>query len=94
MSEDSVIYQLKAEVAAGDAFKVWVSSDVGKYIIGRAKQYEIETLRDLGDADPSDMVEIIKLQAEARAPKLLMAWIGQCIAQGEESRFALMEADE
>lgn len=94
MSEDSAVYQLKTEVAAGDAFKVWASSDVGRYIIARAKQYEIDVLRELGDADPSDMVQIVKLQAEARAPKLLLSWVGQCIAQGEEARFALMEADE
>ena len=86
--------QLNEEVSTGYDFKTWESSRVGKYIIARAERYEIETLRELARVDPSSTVEIMRLQTEARVPKLLINWIREAIAQGEQSRFALMEIEE
>jgi hypothetical protein len=88
------VAELHAEVAVGDAFKTWAQSDIGRYIIGRAEQYELETLRTLAGTDPMNAERIFQLQADAKAPALLLRWIEEAMFMGEQARFQLMEAEE
>jgi hypothetical protein len=82
---------MKAEVAVGDLFKQWLSSDVGKYIVGRAEQYETAILRELRDTDPKETIKIIQLQSDAKMPGKLLQWIEDAIGQGEIAGYQLNE---
>ena len=88
------VQTLKAEVSLGYEFRAWAESNVGRYIIGKAEQRELEVLRELSNADATDEGLILKLQAEAKAPKLLIRWIEEAIFAGEQANFQLMELDE
>jgi hypothetical protein len=88
------IEQLVAEARVGDEFRTWVQSDVGRYIIGRAEQHEINMLRELGRTSPFDNEKISLLQSEAKAPGLLIRWIEEVMSQGEQAKFQLQELED
>lgn len=85
---------LSAEVAVGDAFKTWIQSDVGRYIAGRAEQYELAVLKELAQTDPKETVKIIKLQAQSELPGKLLQWIEEAIEQGEIAEYQLAQMEE
>lgn len=85
---------LMAEVAVGDAFKTWIQSDVGRYIAGRAEQYELSILKELAHTDPKDMIKITKLQARSELPGKLLQWIEEAIEQGDVAEYQLAQMEE
>jgi hypothetical protein len=87
------IETMHAEVAVGDIFKGWIQSDIGRYVVGRAEQYELSALRRLRDIDPNDKVAIARLQADAAMPGRFLQWIEEAINQGEVAKFQLEEMD-
>ena len=88
------IEHMKAEVGVGLEFKNWIDGPCGRYIIGRAEQRELEVLRELGSTSPHEINRIAKLQAEAKAPALLLQWIEEAMFAGEQANFQLMELEE
>lgn len=88
------IEQMVAEAAVGDAFATWSQSDIGRYIIGRAEQHEISVLREMAETNPQDAAAIARLQAEAKAPALLIQWIEEAMFQGEQAKFQLAELED
>lgn len=88
------IDHMRAEVAVGLEFKNWIDGPCGQYIIGRAEQYELLTLRKLAETPAHHADEIALLQAEAKAPALLLQWIEEAMFAGEQANFQLMELEE
>lgn len=88
------IATLHAEVSVGKEFEVWTTSDVGRYLIGRAEQYELDILRELCETDPKDTIKLMRLQTEARMPGKLMQWIEEAIMRGEAAQFQLAQLEE
>jgi hypothetical protein len=92
--EASDVEVLQAQNAVGDQFKQWLSSDIGRYIVGRAEQHELATLKKLRETDPKDTVTIIKLQAESGMPGKLLEWIEEAITMGDMARYQLEELED
>jgi hypothetical protein len=88
-TEGEEINEMHAQVSMGDKFKTWAGSDEGRYILGRAEQYELATLRDLADCPISDQDRLLRLQSESKIPGLLMSWIEEIINEGEVAKFQL-----
>jgi len=88
------VQALQADVAVSDLFTVWCQSDIGRYIIGRAEQYEVQVLKDLAGVSPTDTTRIIELQKESMIPGKILEWIEEAIERGEVARFQLSEIEE
>ena len=81
--------ELKAHVAVGDMFKTWVGTDIGRYIIGRAEQDELKTLRQLSETDPTLSTEVMRLQERSKMFTSLLNWIEQVINEGEIAKYQI-----
>lgn len=89
VKDASPLEEMQAQMALGDLFKTWINTDIGRYIVGRADQYEYDILRKLGETDPKDTTQIIRLQTEARLPGRIKEWISDAIEAGEAAKFQL-----
>ena len=88
-TEDQEIAEMHAQVSLGDKFKTWLDTDEGRYIIGRAEQHELNTLRELATCPVSEQDKILRLQAESQIPSLFLSWIEEIINDGEVAQFQL-----
>jgi len=82
------------EIVIGDEFKTWCSSMVGKYIIKSTEDAETAILRELAEIDPHDTRRIQVLQSDAKALRLLLQFIAEAIARGEDAKFAIDQEDK
>lgn len=85
---------MQAQVSVGDAFKTWIESDMGRYIVGRAEQKEADILSQMATVNPRDVDAIICLQSRASAVNAFLSWIEEAVGEGEVAKFQLMEIEE
>ena len=86
--EESV---LLAQAKVGALCANWLDTDVGRYVVGRAEQYEMDVLRELATVKPADRIRIVQLQERARVPALIVRFLDEAIADGEAAKFQLEE---
>lgn len=83
-----------AQAQLGDDVRAFLTSPVGKYLHGCAKQ-ELEAVRDaMEDFNPNSFWgrrKLRKLQIRAKAARMFMAWCAEAITQGEMSYQQLKE---
>ena len=82
---------LLAQAKVGALCANWLDTDVGRYVVGRAEQYEMDVLRELATAKPADRLRIVQLQERARVPALIVRFLDEAIADGEAAKFQLEE---
>ena len=82
---------LSAQAKVGALCANWLDTDVGRYIIGRAEQYEMDVLRELATVKPEDKIRIVQLQERAKVPALIVRFLDEAIADGEAAKFQLEE---
>ena len=82
---------LSAQAKVGALCANWLDTDVGRYVIGRAEQYEMDVLRELATAKPEDKIRIVRLQERAKVPALIVRFLDEAIADGEAAKFQLEE---
>ena len=82
---------LSAQAKVGALCANWLDTDVGRYVIGRAEQYEMDVLRELATAKPEDKIRIVQLQERAKVPALIVRFLDEAIADGEAAKFQLEE---
>jgi len=85
---------LIAEMDLGQKAKAFMDSDVGIYIEGRAKLYEMELLDKFRNVSARDEELILKLQALSEVPRLVMKWLAEAINNGESAAFQLRQGEE
>ena len=61
---------LTAQAKVGALCANWLDTDVGRYVVGRAEQYEMDVLRELATVKPEDKLRIVQLQERAKVPAL------------------------
>ena len=82
---------LSAQAKVGALCANWLDTDVGRYVVGRAEQYEMDVLRELAAVKPEDRLRIVQLQERARVPALIVRFLDEAIADGEAAKFQLEE---
>ena len=82
---------LSAQAKVGALCANWLDTDVGRYVIGRAEQYEMDVLRELAEVKPEDKIRIVQLQERAKVPALIVRFLDEAIADGEAAKFQLEE---
>ena len=82
---------LSAQAKVGELCANWLDTDVGRYVIGRAEQYEMDVLRELAMVKPEDKIKIVQLQERAKVPALIVRFLDEAIADGEAAKFQLEE---
>ena len=82
---------LSAQAKVGALCANWLDTDVGRYVIGRAEQYEMDVLRELATVKPEDKIRIVQLQERAKVPALIVRFLDEAIADGEAAKFQLKE---
>lgn len=70
----------------GRQVELFLESDIGAYLVERAKEQTAAAVEDLKRVDPTDTTQIMAAQMKARIADSIMAWLGDAIAQGESSR--------
>lgn len=82
---------LKAEAILGDDAKTFIESDVGRFLIGAAKQ-EIDALHEkLEKVYPADYLAIDEMQEKIRKYRQFEIWLGELITKGAEALEAYRE---
>ena len=76
---------LVAEAELGDEAKRFLESDLGKCLIGMARQQVERAQVALGDVEPSDQKAIVALQNEIKLGMRFEAWIGELLHNGENA---------
>ena len=82
---------LTAQAKVGALCANWLNTDVGRYVVGRAEQYEMDVLRELATVKPEDKLRIVQLQERAKVPALIVRFLDEAIADGEAAKFQLKE---
>ena len=82
---------LSAQAKVGALCANWLDTDVGRYVIGRAEQYEMDVLRELATVKPEDKIRIVQLQERAKVPALIVRFLDEAIADGEAAKIQLEE---
>jgi hypothetical protein len=82
---------LIAEARLGLQTKEFLSSQVGRYILGRADKAKQEAFDSWTRANPEDIETIRELQFRARLPSLVITWLEEAINQAQHAEESLQE---
>lgn len=78
----------------GKQVEYFLQSDVGSYLVKRAKQECDEAVEKLKDVDAFDGKAVAALQLKARVADAVIVWLGDAIAAGESAIEQLKAGDE
>ena len=85
--------ELWAEAILGKDAEAFLASDIGRYLIGRAKQDENEALAGLLDVKATNTEEIQNLQAKAWRARSFKGWLIGLIEAGRTAE-GVLSSDE
>ena len=92
--QDPVLDFLFAEAKLGIQMDEWLSTDVGRYVTGRAKN-ELEGIQIKLLSIPAWQEDSAKhLQQKAQGLQQMMGWLTDAINNGHASELALQEAED
>lgn len=69
----------------GDEARKFVESDLGKCLVGMARQEVTAAQEELLSADPTDTKAITKLQNKAAMGRMFEQWLCELITRGENA---------
>ena len=88
---DSTTKALMDDAATGEAARMFLQSDLGKYIIAEATAQCDEATAELIDCVPTDSVKIAELQFSIHCAKGASTWLTDAITRGDQSLRLLYE---
>lgn len=69
----------------GKQVEFFLQTDIGSYLVQRAKHESDEALEDLKNVDAFDGKAVAALQLKARVADAVIVWLGDAIAAGESA---------
>lgn len=81
--------EMIAEINMGQKCREFINSDVGRYLLGRAKLYREELFQKFRQIPHDKPQELLKLQSLAQVPELFEAWLAEQIEAGEQAQFSI-----
>ena len=92
MSNDKIITE--NTILLGDDADQFFNSDLGKYVMERAKEEVEANTEYLKKCDPNDSREIIRMQTNIRVAEGALVWMAEALSSGRELLQMQMENDE
>ena len=86
---DPLIRELMESAATGEAAKLFLQSDLGRHLTGRAADDVDAAIEKLIDADPADSSLIMALQTEIKVAKQAIIYLTDAISTGDNAMRAL-----
>ena len=86
--------QLIAEAELGKAAKEFLDSELGRCVIGIARQDAEDALRELGEVNPLDVEKIRALQGKARFCRYFEQWLVELFNNGENAKQVFVQQSE
>ena len=77
--------ELIATSEIGDEAKKFLTGNLGKVLIGFARQDSEEALKLLADVDPTDIERIRALQNKVRFGHLFEEWLNDLVVEGDNA---------
>ena len=74
-------------------FEVFISSNVGAYLLKRIEQEELEALRSLVDVPADDRDEIYKRQLRAAVPRRILQFLNNVIRDGKMATWQIEQGE-
>lgn len=81
MTDDVQSYNIQAEI--GQQAEMFWDSDIGKYVLDRAKKETDAAVVKYKDVDPEDAKAVRKLQNEVDRPARAITWLRDAIIEGQ-----------
>lgn len=78
----------------GKQVELFLQSDIGSYLVKRAKQEGDAAMEELKQVDAFDGKAVASLQLKARVADAVIVWLGDAIAAGESAVEQLKEGVE
>lgn len=85
---------LIAAAEIGEEARLFLESDLGKYIIGVSRQEAQLALEKLAEIDPSQVEEVRKTQNEVRIAKMFEQWLVEALHDGEQAMLIFKQQKE
>lgn len=85
---------LMAEAILGQDAQEFVKTELGRYILGRARQEKAEALEQLGRVSPWRRNRIRQLQNEVWRADSIAGWLSELITSGRQAEAVLEEINE
>ena len=85
---------LGESIVLGDEAEKFLSTQLGKYMLGRVLHLRDEAMLELRTVEPENIKQIRKLQADIRQAENFPAWIQEVIHEGERSYEELVRENE
>ena len=82
---DPLIRELMETAATGEAAKLFLGSDLGRYIAQRAADEIDEALARLVEAPAADCARIAELQAQIKVARQSIIYLTDAIAEGDNA---------
>ena len=86
--------ELKAQVLIGDDAETFFASELGRTVLGMAKQDEEMAVAAFDEADPTDYKAIAKIQQDLRVAKRFEQYLTELITKGREALQAWSHQNE
>ena len=86
--------QMVAEAEIGEQARMFVESELGKVLIGMARQEVEVAMLDFDEADTSDKAKIDEIKLRMRFGRRFEAWLCELITKGNEALEAYSQYGE
>lgn len=78
----------------GKQVQYFLESEIGAYLVSRAKSESEAALEDLKAVDPFDGPKVAACQMRAKVADAVILWLGDAIAAGESATEQLKQENE
>ena len=85
---------LWAEAVLGQEASEFLSTEIGRYIVGRAEQDKADAMEKLARVSPWRRNRIRQLQNEVWRAESVVSWIAELITSGQQAEAVLEELQE
>lgn len=92
--QDPDLVKAQAAIALGMDAKVFMGSQIGRYLTKRANDDIEAAMQGLSTVDPTDPEAIRKLQNEIKVASNFLQWMGELVTEGELAEQAFIERQD
>jgi len=90
MSDEQVLF---AAAVLGKDAEEFMSSDLGRVLLGNAEQEAAEALEELASADATDSKLMMRLQAKVWRARSFSGWLSELVINGQQALSVLDSRD-
>ena len=85
--------RLRNKIAFGMDVKVFIASQVGRYLLDKANKDRDAAMEELANVDAEDAKAIRALQNRVKCTENFLMWLGEAVTEGEIAEQELIAGD-